>query len=602
MRESPDLLGRILVHKGLVTPDELTAALEDQRVGGGRIGDILVRRGVAVEDDVHRALASQLSLPFRPPPLAVLPEARELVRPEFARKRGIIPLEVDGRTLRVVPLDPLDIHTVEDLRFQTGKRIEVVVSTPRAVSDALESAYPEDLGSLVEELPRSLSLPAPDDPAAMERAARAGPVIRLVQRILDLAVAEGASDVHIEPTPEHIRVRTRVDGVLRSVLELPRASGRTIVSRLKVMAGMDISVRLRPQDGGFDLDTGVAGKSARVSTLPSREGEKAVIRILDPTRIPDGLGRLGLPGPDLDRLRRLIRQAQGVLLVTGPTGSGKSSTLFGALAEVDREELNVVTVEDPVEYQLPGATQVQVNPRAGLGFPEALRAILRQDPDVVMIGEIRDRETAEIAMAAAVTGHLVLTTLHTMDAPGAIVRLLNMGVPPHLVSAGVSAVVAQRLLRRRCRECGGAGEACAACRGGLTGRTGVFQLMMMSDPMRDAIMRDPTGPRLRALALEGGMSSMEEAAARLVAGGTTTREEVLRVVQPYVDARAPCRRCLSAVPAGAIGCPHCGAAQLHVCGCGAELQSDWRYCPRCIRPTVPSGDLSRALSGAGGSA
>jgi type IV pilus assembly protein PilB len=599
VRESSDLLGRILVHKGLVTPDELTAALEDQRVGGERIGAILIRRGATGDEEVHRALACQLSLPFRPPPLTVPPEARALVRPEFARKRGIVPLEVDGRTLRVAPLDPLDIHAVEDLRFQTGKRIEVVVSTRRAVSAALESAYPEDLGSLVEELPDSLSIPAPDDPAAMERAARAGPVIRLVQRILDLAVLDGASDIHIEPTPEHLRVRTRVDGVLRPALELPRASGRTIVSRLKVMAGMDISVRLRPQDGGFDLDSGVTGKSARVSTLPSREGEKAVIRILDPTRIPDGLGGLGLPGPDLERLRRLIRQAQGVVLVTGPTGSGKSSTLFGALAEVNREELNVVTVEDPVEYHLPGATQVQVNPRAGLGFPEALRAILRQDPDVVMIGEIRDRETAEIAMAAAVTGHLVLTTLHTMDAPGAIVRLLNMGVPPHLVSAGVSAVVAQRLLRRICGACRGTEETCSECRGGLAGRTGIFQLMTMSDPMRDAIMRDPTGPRLRALALEGGMRSMEAEAARLVTEGTTTRTEVLRVVQPYVDARAPCRRCHSAVPAGAVGCPHCGSALLQICRCGAEVEPDWRYCPHCIRPTVPPERRSPALSGPG---
>ena len=582
MRQHAEVLGRILIREGLITRDDLEGALEDQRQTGGRLGAILIRRGATGEEGVHRALASQLSLPFRSPPLVPAPEAREVVRPEFARKRGVLPLEVQGRSLRVAVLDPLDVTVVEDLRFQTGKRIEVVVSTPRAVSEALATAYPEALEDLVHGLSESPTESDAKDRMAMERAARAGPVVRVVRHVLEAAVRDGASDIHLEPTPEHLQVRMRVDGVLRPVLQLPSASSRAIVSRIKVMAGMDISVRLRPQDGGFSLASAGPGKMARVSTLPARGGEKAVIRILDPSQIPDGLDRLGLDDHDLPRLRDLVRQAQGVILVTGPTGSGKSSTLFGALAEVDREALNVVTVEDPVEYHLPGATQIQVNARAGLGFPEALRAILRQDPDVVMIGEIRDRETAEIAMSAAVTGHLVLSTLHTMDAPGAIVRLLNMGVPPHLVSAGVSGVVAQRLVRRSCRACHGAGGDCSQCRGGLVGRIGVFQLLTMSDALRDAIMGSPTGPRLRALGLEGGMRTLEDSARRLVASGQTTEAEAFRVIQPYVDARAPCPRCASAVPTGAAGCPRCGHALKRWCGCGSEVLADWRYCSTCL--------------------
>jgi type II secretory ATPase GspE/PulE/Tfp pilus assembly ATPase PilB-like protein len=520
-----------------------------------------------------------------------------LVRPEFARERGVVPLEVQGRSLRVAVLDPLDVNVVEDLRFQTGKRIEVLVSTPRAVSEALAAAYPQALEDLVHGLPVGPKEAHTGDTLAMERAARAGPVVRLVEHLLEAAVREGASDIHLEPGPDHLQVRLRVDGVLRPTIQLPLASSRAIISRIKVMAGMDISVRLRPQDGGFSLDSAGPGKTGRVSTLPARGGEKAVIRILDPTQVPDGLDGLGLHRHDLDRLRGLVRQAQGVILVTGPTGSGKSSTLFGALAEVDREALNVVTVEDPVEYHLPGATQIQVNSRAGLGFPEALRAILRQDPDVVMVGEIRDRETAEIVMSAAVTGHLVLSTLHTMDAPGAIVRLLNMGVPAHLVSAGVSGVVAQRLVRRRCRACGGAGGDCPECQGGLAGRVGVFQLLTMSDALRDAIMRSPTGPRLRAIGLDGGMNTLEDSARRLIATGQTTEAEAFRVVQPYVDARAPCPRCTSAVPAGAAGCPRCGHVLKRWCGCGSEVLPDWRFCSQCLRRVPDTRDRPSALSG-----
>ncbi len=378
-------------------------------------------------------------------------------------------------------------------------------------------------------------------------------------------------------------MRFRLDGVLRSRVELPASSQRLILSRLKIMAGLDISVRRRPQDGGFPFR--IAGHKLRIrtSTLPVAGGEKAVLRLLDPTGAPRGLADLGFSPKDLELVRRLGLAGQGVVLAAGPTGSGKSSSLFAALAELNVEGRNIVTLEDPVEYRLPGINQVHVNPRAGLTFASALRSILRQDPDVIMVGEIRDRETAEIAMTAAVTGHLVLSTLHTVDAPGAITRLLDMGVPPFLVAGGLTGVVAQRLVRTVCRACRARDPECRQCRDGYAGRTGVFQVLALNDAIRDEVARGASSSALRRLALASGMVTLTEDVRRKIAEGLTTPQEAVRVVQSDPGAVLPCRRCDREVPAGALACPHCGDPKRAVCRCGASLEAGWRFCPACVR-------------------
>jgi general secretion pathway protein E len=313
-------------------------------------------------------------------------------------------------------------------------------------------------------------------------------------------------------------------------------------------------------------------------------GEKAVVRILDPGKAPWSLADLGLSSEDLLRIRALMRAGQGVILAAGPTGSGKSSSLFAALAELDREGRNLVTLEDPVEYRLPGANQVQVNPKAGLTFPAALRSVLRQDPDIIMVGEIRDRETAEIAMAAAVTGHLVLSTIHTVDAPGAITRLLNMGVPPYLLAGGLAGVVAQRLVRRLCSHCGGRdGTGCGVCPDGYLGRTGVFQVLTITDALREEVMHGASLGTLQRLAREGGMGSLREDALRKVAEGITSPHEVGRVIHGDRGSSRPCEGCGEEVPLGSLGCPWCGATRLQQCACGKEIRRGWRFCPACLR-------------------
>lgn len=447
-----------------------------------------------------------------------------------------------------------------------------------------------DLDALVRALPDELRLEGgapggfgrPD--LDLERATRDAPVVRLVDRILRDAIEDGASDIHVEETGADVRVRLRVDGRLRQTLDIPAAARRAILSRIKVIGGMDISVRRRAQDGRLALTHDGRRLTLRVSTLPVNGGEKAVVRILDSESAPPDLGGLGMASSDLAQLRRMLERGEGVLLAAGPTGSGKSTTLFAALSEIDRDAANVVTLEDPVEYRLRGASQVQVDRRAGLGFADALRAVLRQDPDVVMIGEIRDRETAEIAMAAAVTGHLVLSTIHTTDAPGAVTRLLHMGVPPFLVAGGLSGVVAQRLVRRCCLPCRGRG--CEKCDGGVRGRTGVYQVLTVSDAMRDEISAGGSAPRLRKLATEAGMRSMESDARRAVAAGLTTPHEVARLLAAGAAGSLPCEDCGAGVPFGSLGCPGCGRPKGRRCACGQPLEKGWRYCPWCIRRAV----------------
>ena len=583
MATRPRILGQLLVEAGCLTSAALEEVLGAARTRGERIGEALVRAGLASGEDVAKALSIQLGLPYAPPPLAADREALEAVRPELVKAHALLPLSVTARTLRAAMADPLDLAAVDDLQFQSGRRVDVVVASPDAVAEGILAHYGDDFVELVEALPQELrATGVSDEREVLERATRRAPVVRLVDRILRGAIDNGASDIHIEETGEDVRIRLRIDGLLRQTLDLPASSRRAVLSRIKVIAGMDISVRRRPQDGRIPLEHAGRRLTLRVSTLPVNGGEKAVVRILDSDAAPKSLEGLGMSSDDLAALRRLIARGEGVVLSAGPTGSGKSTTLFAAMSELDRETRNVVTLEDPVEYRLPGASQVQVDRKAGLGFAEALRAVLRQDPDVVMIGEIRDRETAEIAMTAAVTGHLVLSTIHTTDAPGAVTRLLNMGVPPFLVAGGLSGVVAQRLVRRVCPAC--RGRRCDACLDGHRGRTGVYQVLTLTDALRDEVSGGGSSSRLRRLARDAGMKSLDSDARRAVAGGLTTPHEIARLLHAAEGTSVPCRHCGSGVPVGALACPDCGQKRMRRCPCGEVLERGWRYCPWCLRP------------------
>jgi type IV pilus assembly protein PilB len=580
----PRVLGQLLLEAGAVSTTALEEGLNRQFGTGKRIGRILVEGGFTDEEAVAKALGLQLNLPYHPPPLRGDDPALRTIHPELARRSVVLPLTTSQRTIHLAMADPLNLAILDDVQFQSGRRVEPVVASPRAVLDGIAEGYGRTIQTLLDDLPEEWKARREDEAQSLEEAARSAPVVRLVNHILDRAVEEEASDVHLEEQSGEVHVRYRLDGVLRKVLGLPPGSQEAVLSRIKIMAGMDISVKRKPQDGGMALHHSGRELRLRVSTLPVRTGEKAVIRILDPEKAPPSLEALGLSGTDLSRLRGLLAGSQGVILAAGPTGSGKSSTLFAALAEMDREGQNLVTLEDPVEYRLSGANQVQVNPKAGLTFPAALRSILRQDPDVIMVGEIRDRETAEIAMAAAVTGHLVLSTIHTVDAPGAVTRLLDMGVPPYLLAGGLAGVLAQRLVRKACPSCRGRGGGeCQACPDGFKGRTGVFQLLTMTDALREEVNRGASTHRLRRLAREGGMASLKEDALRKVAEGVTSPHEVGRILHGSSGGYLPCPECKGDVPPGSHGCPWCGKARSMRCSCGEEIRSGWRFCPSCLR-------------------
>lgn len=618
MTDRPRILGALLTEHAGLEAAMLESALSTDRPLGERVGQTLVRLGVVSEEQVARALAAQLGLTYRPGPLGPADEALEMVSPELCRRHGIVPIATRPRRITVAMHDPLDLRAIDDVQFQTGRHATPVVTTRSAVEACLagvrhagqahgpEVADPEvtarhtvasrseegrgppalDLADLVAALPPQLRTgrAGSESITDIERDARRAPVVRLVDGIIQRAIQKRASDIHIEEAASEVRIRIRVDGVLHSAVDLPAGARRAVLSRLKVMAGMDISVRRRAQDGRITLAGERRPLTLRVNTLPTSTGEKAVVRILDGAAAPKDLSGLGMATGDLTRLRKLLETGEGVVLAAGPTGSGKSTTLFAALSEIDRERKNVITVEDPVEYRLAGASQVHVDRRAGLDFADALRAILRQDPDVVMVGEIRDRETAEIAMAAAVTGHLVLSTIHATDAPGAVTRLLHMGVPPFLVAGGLAGVIAQRLVRRRCTLCRGSG--CDRCDGGLSGRTGVYQVLTVTDVMRDEISTGGSSARLRRLAIDAGMQTLASDAQRAVADGLTSPLEIGRILHSLSTTGRPCAACDDLVPYGAHGCPGCGRPVTRFCRCGSALEPQWCYCPMCVRPVT----------------
>ena len=550
-------LGDLLLESGAITEEQLSAALAEQKKSGLRLGETLLKMGVLTDGKLLDALSSQLKLQvfslsrYRP-----MPEALRMVPEQVAKRLNAIPLSVeDGNTLLVAMSDPLDIIAQDEIRMITGMDIKLGLVSQSEIDRNLERLYSiqESLADASVEFMDSSATDIDLTQAMGEASPDDAPVIQLVNNVVEQAVREGASDIHIEPFEKNTRVRYRIDGQLFNALDFPKNLHPAVSSRMKIMSGMDISEKRRPQDGRILLKVLNRRVDLRVSSLPTIYGEKVVIRILDQGNAKVGLSKLGLGPDDKAKVDTVCGAPYGIVLVTGPTGSGKSTTLYSVLEQINKPEVNVVTVEDPVEYPVEytifGIGQVQVNERAGLNFNNTLRSILRQDPDKIMVGEIRDGETAQLAIRAALTGHLVLSTLHTNDAPSAAIRLVDMGIQPFLVSSSLLTVIAQRLVRTLCESCKQKYElpekvcdtlevprgtevfrpvGCNECRGtGYRGRSAIFEIMSVSENIRQLIVSGASSDVLRREAIQSGMKTLRQSGVQKILDGLTSVEEVL---------------------------------------------------------------------------
>jgi type IV pilus assembly protein PilB len=563
-------LGDLLIRAGLIDAAGLALGLEAQTRDGSTLGRALADLGLAQESAVAAALAAALHLEYLDAePRDAGESIASLLPVTFCRKHDVAPLGVAGNVLRMAITDPMDYSILQDAEFRTGKKVVAVVVTTGWLEAFLGRLYPEPERAATYDMlagvkPVGEVESASDgefelvDPASLAKDVRLPPIVKLVNLILSDAAKAGASDVHIEPHETQLQVRQRVDGLLRDVLTVPHHLQDATISRLKIMAGMDIAERRKPQDGRSRLRFEGRRIDLRVSTMPTQFGEKIVIRLLnaDQTILP--VDQLGLSRENLRLIRSFLSNAQGMILVTGPTGSGKTSTLYTALNSIKSSTNNIITLEDPIEMQIPGVNQMQINAKAGVTFATGLRSILRQDPNVILVGEIRDQETADIALGAAQTGHLLLSTLHTNDAAATITRLLDLGVQPFLVAASLLGIVAQRLLRRPCPACaapqapsaeaiekiGGpsrlppdgqwvAGRGCEKCgQSGLKGRIAIHEVLAVTDEIRDLIAKRAAEHAIKKAARQAGMRTLLEDGIEKAAQGLTTLEEVLRVVSP----------------------------------------------------------------------
>jgi len=543
-------LGEILIERKLITAEDLERALELQKERGDKIGKTLVDMGFVAMRDVLAALAEQWDVPLvaidGPP--AVSPET-ETLSPRFLRQFRCLPLSREDHTITLAMADPLDVETIASVRNCTGLKVNSVLAAEQEILDAIDRYYGES--ARAEHDLEGDAAEMSEDLEHLRDMASEAPVIRLVNAIVALAVEKRASDIHFEPFEKDFRVRYRIDGVLYMQESPPREMKAAVISRVKLMAKLNIAERRLPQDGRIKIKTLGREVDLRVSTLPTLYGESVVMRLLDRSAGDFyDLGRLGFDRHMLDRMQHYTSLPHGIFLVTGPTGSGKSTTLYSALKQINQSDKKIITIEDPVEYQMDGINQIHVNPQIGLTFAAGLRHIVRQDPDVIMVGEIRDRETADTAIRASLTGHFVYSTLHTNDAPSAITRLVDMGVENYLITSSVVAVMAQRLVRLICNHCkveNGTriapdgeivtcfkGAGCEHCFGsGYAGRVGIFELMELNDDIRKLIVRGEDAIAITLAARRNGMRNLREDGWLKVAQGQTTPDEVMRVTQEF---------------------------------------------------------------------
>jgi type IV pilus assembly protein PilB len=558
---APRRLGALLLEKGYVTEAQIQDALSRQQADGRRklLGEVLVDLGHCTEDQVVECLAAEYGVPYAKLDLRLYdPKVVDVLPREYIENNLVVPLFVVRQTLTIAVSEPSNLFLIEEIRSQCGMQVQIVAATVKDIRRLITSLpnskvfVIDDIIEDTENADVTLIEDAIEDIGDVEEIAGQSPVIRLVNYVIFNAVKEGASDIHIEPSERVMRVRYRIDGKLYKSLEVPQHLLNAVTSRIKIMASMDISERRLPQDGRIHVMLEGRKIDLRVSTFPTNKGEKTVIRILDTRTVSLILEDLGFAEDILASFLQGIRVPNGIILVTGPTGSGKSTTLYAALNAISSMENNVCTVEDPIEYHLPLINQFQVQEKIGLTFSKALRTLLRQDPDVIMVGEVRDEETARTAIQAALTGHLVLSTLHTNDAPSAITRLINMGVEPYLIGAALNMVLAQRLVRRICAKCRQSydpprnlrkalermgyefeafyrGAGCRACRNtGFKGRIGIHELLLVGDELRDAVVANPNISNLRSISMRSGLISLQHDGFRKVREGITTIEEIFQ--------------------------------------------------------------------------
>lgn len=552
-------LGEILIDAKKITEVELQRALAEQKKYGEKLGKLIIKMGLLTETEMINTLSKQLGIPVVHLDKINIPnEVLRLVPEDICKTYMVLPVERRFNVLRLAMSDPLDINALDEVSKAVKLEIESCITTEGEIKRAMER-YFGTRSIMHETLERIKDIEAMEETGLIEEvvmpteAAEDEPVIKLVNSIISQAIQDNASDVHIEPSEKEMRIRMRIDGKLREVPSPQKKMFPAIISRIKIMSGMDIAKTRIPQDGRFDVKEAMKNVSVRVSTFPAIYGEKVVMRLLDKDSALYGIERLGLLDADKERLLRVLKRPYGFILSTGPTGSGKSTTLYAILSTINTPEKNIITIEDPVEYTIEGVTQCQVNPKAGLTFDTGLRAILRQDPDVIMVGEIRDFETANIATHAALTGHIVLSTFHTNDAAGALTRLVEMGIEPFLVASSVTCVIAQRLLRRICEECKETyypstaileslglnehislyrGKGCPVCRNtGYRGRVGTFEVLLVDDEIRELIVKKVSSEEIKEKAIQNGMKVMKDDAIRKAIMGITTLEEAMSLTQ-----------------------------------------------------------------------
>lgn len=550
-------LGDILVDAGKITQEQLEYSLELQKKRGDKLGKILVDEGIITEDEIIQVLEYQLGIPH-----VILekyyidPEVAKIIPESLARRYNVIPIKKYKDMLTVAMSDPMNIFAIDEIKMATGLDIQPAIASEEDIRSAIEYYYGKQTAEkAIEDFKKEYRI---ENNIELDRElldqVNNAPVVRLVNSIIEQAVVNRASDIHIEPGDKKLRIRFRIDGELQEVMSTPMHTHGAVVARIKIMSNLNIAERRLPQDGRVEMD--VAGKNLdlRISVLPTVYGEKVVIRLLDRGNFLMNKKQLGFTEDNIDKYNALIKAPYGIILVTGPTGSGKTTTLYTALRELNDASVNIITLEDPVEYRLEGINQVQINSKAGLTFANGLRSILRQDPNIIMVGEIRDEETANLAVRAAITGHLVLSTMHTNDAASSVVRLVDMGVEPYLVASSVMGVISQRLVRKVCLDCKEEyraseeelrilgiepgeniiiykGKGCNSCNGtGYKGRTAIHEIMMVTRKHRNLINERVSSDKLAQLSVDLGMKTLRDNCIELVLKGITTVEEMVKVV------------------------------------------------------------------------
>jgi type II secretory ATPase GspE/PulE/Tfp pilus assembly ATPase PilB-like protein/FixJ family two-component response regulator/RNA polymerase subunit RPABC4/transcription elongation factor Spt4 len=618
--ENRGLMGKILVQEGVLKQEELERTSKEMK-SGEFVSDTVVRLGIASESRILKAMQHHLNIEYMDLREVQLQGAAVKFLPrELCEKNRILPIRLDERTLTIAMADPSDIYKCDNIAMMTGLKVTPLLSGSSEILSRLRSFYGDKVADLVAEVDDIADMEPVDEIdiileeddkdlnlAELIGSSEVPPIIRIVNSIISEAVRYRASDIHIEPKTKYTLVRYRVDGMLHSKIKVPAELHPAVVSRVKILAKLDISERRRPQDGRITVKTGSRIVDMRVSTLPTMNGEKLVMRMLDKSSAIKGLEELGVLPDDLSKIQLMARKPQGVIISTGPTGSGKTTMLYSILAAIMDSCKNFETIEEPVEYFLEEANQVAVREKIGLTFAQVLRSTLRQDPDVILVGEMRDFETADVAFKAALTGHLVLTTLHTNSSVASITRLMDMGIKPYIIASALHGIIAQRLVRRVCTACAGQvppdpeqmrllritpamlpatvarGAGCAKCNDtGYSGRVGIFELFTINEHYRQIITGNYQEADLLQLARSDGMRSLVEDGVEKVRRGLTTLAELLRVLGPHIGNERQCEECSRMIDGKFLFCPYCGTFRHHFCHrCHLPLEEDWVRCPLC---------------------